>query len=79
VKTLWFDSYLQPNDIEALSLLEALRWLTQIGVHNVDFEHEFEQVIDAINSGFCLANKFGTIISKCKDLFLSFQNCTQLY
>lgn len=50
-KTMWFDGFLTPQEIEAMGLLEALCWLAQLNVHGVDVELDCKQVVDAINGG----------------------------
>lgn len=78
-KSAWFDGYLKPQEIEAMGLLEALRWLTQLGVHDVDIELDCKQVVDAFNGGSKFANEFRAIISSCKKFFSHFQNCAISY
>lgn len=50
------------HECEAIGLLEAMSWTSDMGFTNVVFECDLKMVIDAINSSEEIRKEFGSII-----------------
>lgn len=71
----WFDGFLTPPEIDAMGLLDALRWPLQMDLGGVDLELDCKLVVDAIKGGLTSLHEFGSMISDGKQLFQSLNNC----
>ena len=63
-----------PSEAEAPGLFEVINIAINCHMPSVIFESECRLLVDAINSNYTPNNKFGDIISRCKDLLSSRNN-----
>lgn len=47
-KTIWLNGVLKPPEIKVFGLLEALCWIHQLGIQQVDFELDCKHLVDAV-------------------------------
>lgn len=59
VKSLQIDYVLPVKVGEALALLQALKWVAEVGVNRVMFEMDCQQVVQSINFGCTDVAEFG--------------------
>ncbi|XP_024628810.1 uncharacterized protein [Medicago truncatula] len=57
---------------EAMGLFEALQWLSDMSLDNIDFELDSKITCDAFRSSKDDVSKFGHVIASCKALFSAF-------
>jgi len=53
---------------KALGLCEALQWVMELGLHNMDFSLDSKLVVDAVNRTARNYSDFGSVISHCRQL-----------
>lgn len=49
-------------------MLQAMKWVINLGLNNIIFEGDSKIVVDTLNSGKKMTTEFGAIITHCKKL-----------
>ncbi|KAJ1412101.1 Ribonuclease H superfamily [Sesbania bispinosa] len=74
-KVLYHHGSPPPREAEALDLLDALSWLGELGMLEVDIELDCKEVVDALHGEAGSLNEFGDILNTtnndCNDSFCS--------
>ncbi|XP_060968346.1 uncharacterized protein LOC133035920 [Cannabis sativa] len=65
---------LQPHEVEAMGMKEALSWIKANDWQDVIVESDYLQVISDLNCNKNMASPYGHIISDCKVLFAEIDN-----
>ncbi|XVE59431.1 hypothetical protein DITRI_Ditri05aG0046100 [Diplodiscus trichospermus] len=60
----------QAHECEALTLLETLLWIRELGYSWVIFETDSKMVVDGLDSYFSNHTEFGAILSSCSSILL---------
>jgi len=64
-KTAWFVPLCSVEIGRALGLCEALQWVVELGLDNMDFSLDSKLVVDVVTSNNSSNTNFGSIISHC--------------
>jgi ribonuclease HI len=62
IKTAWFVLICSVDIGEALGLCEALQWVVELGLDNMDFSLNSKLVVDVVTSNNSSKTNFGSII-----------------
>lgn len=62
-KTAWFAPLWSMEVGETLRLCEALQWVTNVGLDDMDFSLDLKHVVYAVNSNNSNNTNFGSFIS----------------
>jgi len=65
-KTLWTNPICAPDLGEALGLLQAIHWVHELQLSNVDFKMDAKKVVDYFNKGSNDVSEFGVIVDECR-------------
>lgn len=65
-RTEWFTPLLLVHEGEAYCLLQAIRWIMDLGLVNITFELDCKIVVGAVHSKRKDASEFGAITSQCR-------------
>jgi len=68
-KTITFEVVHSVHVGEALGLYHAMEWLSDMQLHNVDFETDSKTTHDAFHAHKDDVSEFGRIILACRSLF----------
>lgn len=74
----WNCTY-KPNEAEAIAVREALKWIKEINLDNMQLESDCLQVINGINHPNALVSSFDLIINDVRKIALSFINLSFLF
>lgn len=73
-KTVCFTCNPDPQEAEALSLLEAVTWLQKLGIQRVTIELDCKVIVDGIGGECNFVTEYGSILRSCQTLLSSSQN-----
>ncbi|KAL8488022.1 hypothetical protein ACS0TY_024339 [Phlomoides rotata] len=74
--TLAMPGVYAPEEGEAIGLFEALSWIKELDIRNVEIEMDAQVVVSAFNSRDSSSiSVFGDIIQACKNVFISYPHC----
>ncbi|CAJ2637916.1 unnamed protein product [Trifolium pratense] len=71
-KSMWLSPICNVDIGEALGLLHAIKWVSELQLDAVDFALDSKLVVDYFNKGGCDITEFGDIIGECKRYFSLF-------
>ncbi|KAL8509029.1 hypothetical protein ACS0TY_016281 [Phlomoides rotata] len=75
-RTLAMPGVYAPEEGEAFGLFEALSWIKELDIRNVEIEMDARVVVCAFNSRESSSiSVFGDIIQACKNVFTSYPHC----
>jgi hypothetical protein len=68
-RTMWSSPVCVSDIGEALSLSQAIQWVYDLQLPNVDFELDAKRVVDYFNTGNNDIPEFGAIIDDCRQRY----------
>ncbi|KAL8524201.1 hypothetical protein ACS0TY_013970 [Phlomoides rotata] len=75
-RTLAMSGVYAPEEGEAIGLFEALSWIKELDIRNVEIEMDAKVVVNAFYSqDSSYISVFGDIIQACKKVFISYPYC----